>query len=216
MIEIRKLCKSYGSVQILSQVSVTLEDEDFAILYGTSGSGKTTFLRLLAGLEPVSGGEILFDGKIFSAPGILVPPNRRKLGFVFQEPGLWPHLKVSKNILYGCQGTSSERKLKLDFLASECRLKSLLLKYPGQLSMGEKRRVALARALAAKPRYLFLDEAFVNLDQELRNEMIQLVKSMKKNYDLTVIYVTHEQDDLNSFSARIWNCHEMSIVETEP
>ena len=139
---------------------------------GPSGSGKTTVLRAIAGFHPLSAGEILINGRLASYPGFTLPPERRRLGMVFQDCALFPHLDVAENIGFGLRGTASAQKRKIvaDLLAT-VGLAAMERRYPHELSGGQQQRVALARALAPRPDLILMDEPFSNLDIDMRERL---------------------------------------------
>ena len=192
--------KSFGSITALRAVSFTLEGREFLSLLGPSGCGKTTTLRLIAGFDRPDAGEILLDGKDI----LRVPPEKRHIGFVFQNYALFPHMSVTKNIAYGLKfrpGTDKNRRvcelLKLVDLAG------LERRMPAEISAGQKQRVALARALASHPRLLLLDEPLSALDAKLRESLRTQIRRIQHELRLSTIYVTHDQEEALAISDRI-------------
>ncbi|MBT3244810.1 MAG: ABC transporter ATP-binding protein [Bacteroidetes bacterium] len=212
MIEIREISKSFSNRQVLNQISLQIDDGETIILMGASGSGKTTLLRLIAGLEMPDHGTILFDRVIMSEPGFVQQAQHRRIGFIFQQPALWPHLTVKKNVLFGNKSVKSERNKVFIELAESCRLSEFINKYPAELSMGEQRRVALARALAANPSYVFLDEALVNLDLSMQHDMISFLKAQQQLKGFSLVYVTHQINDLKQIHGRLLTLHKGLLV----
>lgn len=196
MLEVRDVHHSFGSNEILKGVSFRLEKGRIGCLLGPSGCGKTTMLRCLAGFEPVTAGEIVFDGKVVSAPGANVPPEARRVGMVFQDFALFPHLDVLGNVAFGLRDLSRRaRTTRAEQLLETVGLAGLGSKFPHELSGGQQQRVALARALANGPEVLLLDEPFSNLDVELRERLGQELRDVIKRVNTTAVLVTHDQHE---------------------
>lgn len=196
MLEIELLSKSFdkGKTFALKDVSFYLKQGDVCAIVGESGSGKTTLARLIAGLETPDDGIIKIDGTIVSSTNKLVAPENRKVGLVFQDYALFPHLNLLQNVLYGIS-KDKNKKERAEEVLNLVGLNELKDRYPHQLSGGQQQRVALARALAPNPSLLILDEPFSNLDtmlrMQLRNEIFEIVK----NTGVTAIFVTHDTQD---------------------
>ena len=196
MIVVNHVTKSYGKVRGLEEVSLELNTGETLVILGPSGSGKTTLLRLIAGLEMPDEGEIYIDDSLASRPGWTLVPHKRNIGFVFQVSALWPHMTVAQNILFGLdtlpKNTVRDRVVEL---LDRTGLTGLQERYPDELSGGEARRVAIARSLAPHPRYLLLDEPLINLDPELKQEMLSLIKETTLQTEASLIYVTHDVNE---------------------
>jgi iron(III) transport system ATP-binding protein len=204
MILMDKVTKYKGGLTILNQVILEVPPTESVAIIGPSGSGKTTLLRLIAGLEMPDRGQIFIDGKLMSCPEWTLAPDKRGIGFVFQAPALWPHMTVAQNILFGLQGlTKKVARLRLEELLARTSLSGLADRYPHQISGGEARRVALARALAPRPRCLLLDEPLTNLDPELKEDMLCLIEESIWESRICSIYVTHDADEAERISERI-------------
>jgi iron(III) transport system ATP-binding protein len=203
-IEIRQLSKSLGAVQVLEGFSLDVKADTQVVILGASGSGKTTLLRLIAGLETPDGGEILLDGKPASRPDWVLPPFKRNLGMVFQSPALWPHMTAAENIRFGLHHLPKEesRRRTMDLMIS-LGLDGLSKRYPHELSGGEARRVALARALAPRPRLLLMDEPLTNLNPELIGQSLAVIHDHLEKYPSTLVYVTHDSQEAKSISSRV-------------
>ena len=161
-------------------------------MLGPSGSGKSTFLRLIAGLEPASSGAVWIDGRDMTK----VPPHRRDVAMVFQNPALYPHLSVFDNLAFGLRGrglSRSQARLRVNSLAGLLGLDHVLARSPGALSGGERQRVAIGRALAREPRVVLFDEPFSNLDVPLRAALREQVMELHRRFGTTMIHVTHDQ-----------------------
>jgi ABC-type sulfate/molybdate transport systems ATPase subunit len=202
LIEARNLYKKFDTSPALCGVSFLLEPGQEAIISGQSGSGKTTFLRLLAGLERPNSGEVYLNGELASYSGWLKPPHQRDLGFVFQSSTLWPHMTVRQNVAYGIRGRPVDKKKRIDEVLAHAGLSDLAQRYPAQLSGGQARRVALARSLAPLPKILLLDEPLVYLDSDARHEMLAWLHREICRQHMTVIWVTHNLEDLFEITAQ--------------
>lgn len=165
-------------------------------ILGESGSGKSTILRLLAGLETPQSGEIQMNDETFFDNKINVSPEKRGIGMVFQDYALFPHLTVKKNIQYGLSSLKkSERESRIQEVLSLVHLEGMENRYPHELSGGQQQRVALARAIAPRPEILLLDEPFSNLDAGLQGKIRREVRDILKSADMTAIFVTHDPED---------------------
>ena len=200
MIELKNISKSFGSVKALSEMSLTVNDKDRLVIAGPSGCGKTTLLRLIAGLETPNTGEILFDGELVSDAVTILAPQQRNIGFVFQRPALWPHMTVQQNIAFGM--TEKQNGI-MDQLLKETALDGLRKRFPHQLSGGEERRVAIARAVAPHPKYLLMDEPLVNLDRVAKTELLDMILKLVAEANMTLIYVTHDHEEADRISSNI-------------
>jgi molybdate transport system ATP-binding protein len=192
------------SVKLLKRVKgFTLDVEweignEVAVLFGSSGAGKSMTLQLIAGLMEPDAGFIRSNGSIFfdKISGINIPPQQRSFGYVFQDRVLFPHMTVRENIAYGLKGNSrEERNTRVSDMIRLFRLEGLENKPPSEISGGQKQRVALARALIERPKALLLDEPFTALDSSLRFEMRKLLQEVRNKFDIPVVLVTHDFDD---------------------
>jgi len=202
IIEIKNINVSYGSNHVLKDVSLNIENKDFYTFLGPSGCGKTTLLRLIAGFEKSSSGELFIDGKEVSN----LNPWERDVGMVFQNYALWPHMTVYKNISFGLEEKKLDKKdikSRVDEVLELVDLKDLSGRYPFQLSGGQQQRVALARTLVVKPKVLLLDEPLSNLDAKLRVQMRKELQDLHKKIGITSIFVTHDQEEANSMSTNL-------------
>jgi iron(III) transport system ATP-binding protein len=215
MIECSALAFSVGGRTILSNLELTVADGECVAVMGRSGAGKTTLLRLVAGLAVPSEGTIRVNGEVASvARSIRMAPSRRDIGFVFQVAALWPHMTVAQNLLYGMADLprAEARRRMMDAL-DVCRLAELALRLPQQLSGGEQRRVALARAIAPHPRHLLMDEPLTSLDADLRSELLQLVCEIVRSQDTALVYVTHDETEARTVGGRQM-CLENGLLVT--
>ena len=205
-IQIENLNKSFGAHHVLKDVSLEIEEKEFVTLLGPSGCGKTTTLRLLAGFLAPDRGEIRVSGRVLSSPEATVPPERRRMGMVFQNYAVWPHMSVFDNVAFGLKlarlGRAEVRERVARVLAA-VGLEGLEARHPAELSGGQQQRVALARSLVVEPSILLLDEPLSNLDAKLRERMRSELKSLQRGTGITFVYVTHDQAEAMALSDRI-------------
>jgi iron(III) transport system ATP-binding protein len=195
------------------ELSFSLARGVIGCLLGPSGCGKTTVLRCIAGFEPLQHGSIRIDGWQVSGPGCMVPPEQRRMGMVFQDYALFPHLSVAGNIAFGLRGARAERDARVAELAALVGLAAVLDKYPHEISGGQQQRVALARALAPRPELLLLDEPFSNLDVDLRERLSAEVREIIKASGATAILVTHDQQEAFAMADEVGVLHEGRIQQ---
>jgi iron(III) transport system ATP-binding protein len=202
MIAIENLSKNFGGFLALDQIGLTIGTGELFFLLGPSGCGKTTLLRHIAGFYQPDQGRILFDGKDVTR----LPPHLRNTGMVFQNYALWPHLTVEKNVAFGLEERHQPRA-EIDQRVIEAlravRLEDLGRRKIHELSGGQQQRVALARALVVRPSCLLLDEPLSNLDSQLRLEMRQEIRRICREFQLTSVYVTHDQQEALSIADRV-------------
>ena len=194
MIEVKELSKFYGNgesrFQVLKNISLKIEDGDFAVILGASGSGKSTLLNVMSGLERPEGGQVLYDGKDIAglSDSQLTKFRKENIGFIFQQYYLLPHMNVVKNVKMGAD-LAANRDYKA--VIEAVGLKDKLQKYPSELSGGEQQRVSVARALAKKPKVLFLDEPTGALDEKTGRQVLDYICKLQEQYSFTIIMVTH-------------------------
>jgi iron(III) transport system ATP-binding protein len=207
LLSLRHVSKRFGAHEALHLVSLDVRSGDAVAVFGPSGCGKTTLLRLIAGLEQPDSGEIWLDGtRAASVDGNVLAPNERRIGFVFQDLALWPHLTVEQQldfVLGSLKVARAQRRSRMRDALRMFRIDSLASRHPHELSGGEQQRVALARALVGSPRLLLLDEPFSSLDPELRISLRGELASLQQQLRVTMIYVTHEIDDATALATRI-------------
>lgn len=206
-INLDSVSKAYGKNQIFRNLSLTLEHGECFTLLGPSGCGKTVLMRLLAGFEQPDSGAISIGNEVVARPGAAqVPPDRRDIGVVFQDYAVWPHMSVFQNVSYPLKIAKTDKdELKARTLAAieMVNMKGLENRLPSELSGGQQQRVALARALVAQPSIMLLDEPLTNLDANLREEMRFEIKELQRKLDITVFYVTHDQEIALAISDRM-------------
>lgn len=203
-ISLHNISKSFGKKEVITDLSLEMEDGKFTTLLGSSGCGKTTLLRMIAGLETPDSGEILFDGEpVFSVEkNINAPPEKRNLSFVFQDFALWPHMTVFENVAFGLRARKQKENLKerVQEALDAVKLSDLAGRYPHELSGGQQQRVAFARAIIIKPQCILFDEPLSALDAQLRESMRLEIKQMTSKLNMTSVFVTHDQSEAMSMS----------------
>lgn len=196
MLEIRNISFGYGVQNVFDGFSLNVSNGEIVALLGASGSGKSTVLRLISGLETPSSGDIILDGKSL----LDLPPEDRRVGMVFQDYALFPHLNVRCNIAFSLK---NKKDPSVDEMLEVVGMESFEHRFPHELSGGEKQRVALARALVYRPKFMLLDEPFSNLDQDLKRGMRMEVLKILRSYSSGAIIVTHDVEDAEAIASRI-------------
>jgi len=202
LLEVRAVAKRFGALEVLKRISINVAAGEFITLLGESGSGKTTMLRLIAGFEQPSSGEIWMNGERLDT----LPPYKRRVNTVFQQYALFPHFNVRDNVAYGLRVTnapSNEIDTRVADALRMVKMDSFASARPATLSGGQQQRVALARALVNRPLLLLLDEPLSALDANLRKEMQSELKSLQREVGITFLFVTHDQDEAMALSDRI-------------
>ncbi len=208
MLKLDQVRCEYDDVPVVSDVSFHVNEGDICSLLGPSGCGKTTLLRAIAGFVDVAAGSIEVDGKTLSRAGQTLAPEKRQVGMVFQDYALFPHLTVAENVAFGISTQPpKKRQARVSALLELVHLSGTEHRYPTELSGGQQQRVALARALAPGPRLLLMDEPFSNLDAELRKRLSLEVRDILKDYGITAVLVTHDQDEAFAFSDHVGLLH---------
>lgn len=208
-----KVTRAFGDLKAVDAVDLEIRDGEFFTLLGPSGSGKTTCLRMIAGFDRPTRGEIYLHGRNVTA----LPPYEREVNTVFQDYALFPHMSVGDNIAYGPMIRNvpkPERMAQTEKMLDLVRLSGLARRKPSQLSGGQRQRVALARALINQPRILLLDEPLGALDLKLRQEMQIELKSLQQRLGITFVYVTHDQEEALSMSDRLAVFNKGKIEQT--
>ncbi|MTI61778.1 MAG: ABC transporter ATP-binding protein [Firmicutes bacterium] len=203
-----------NSIDIIDDLSLSINKGETVCILGESGSGKSSILRLLAGLEEPYDGYIEIDKKVMKDSNIYLPPENRGIGMVFQDYALFPHMTVAKNITYGFTDLKkAERRKRLNEVMELVDIKELADRYPYQLSGGQQQRVALARAIAPQPRVLLLDEPFSNLDANLKDKIREKLKEIIKKINITTILVSHDIEDALNIADRLVIIKEGQVIE---
>jgi ABC-type sugar transport system ATPase subunit len=201
-IELRGVCKSFGDVEVIRNVSLSVNEGEFLVLVGPSGCGKSTLLRCIAGLEPITSGKLLLNGVDMTTS----EPVSRGVAMVFQSYALYPHMTVEENIGFGMKiagQSNAEIKARVFEIAKFLKLEGLLARKPKALSGGQRQRVAIGRALARKPKLFLFDKPLSNLDASLRGEMRVELAKLHNNLGNTMIYVTHDQVEAMTLGERM-------------
>src|SRR5881275_2598011 len=212
-ITLQRVRKSFGPVNIIKDANLDIENGSFVVFVGPSGCGKTTLLRLIAGLEDVSGGQILIDGKNV----VDVPPAKRGLSMVFQSYALYPHMSVRGNIAFGLKMAGLPRpeiERKVEAAAATLNLTPYLDRKPRELSGGQRQRVAIGRAIVREPKAFLFDEPLSNLDAALRVQMRLEIAQLHASLATTMIYVTHDQVEAMTLADKIVVLNSGSIEQT--
>jgi iron(III) transport system ATP-binding protein len=213
-LELQGIVQRYGNHTVVDGVDFKLETGSIACLLGPSGCGKTTLLRCIAGFEDIAGGEIRIHGQAVSRPGQRTPPEKRRVGMVFQDYALFPHLTVEDNVAFGLQAApSGEIRRRVEELLATVGLAGQGRKYPHELSGGQQQRVALARALAPRPQLILLDEPFSNLDVDLRERLSVEVRDILKREGSTAVLVTHDQHEAFAMADEVGVMHQGRIQQ---
>lgn len=211
------LKKRFGDVTAVDGIDLQVWPGEFVYLLGPSGCGKTTALRLIAGLERLDGGVIRIGGYEVAGPGRHLPPEDRRVGIVFQDYALFPHLTVAENVAYGLAGWPRRAaRARVEELLRLVGLDGLDRRLPHELSGGQQQRLALARALAPAPRLILLDEPFSNLDRGLRRRLQEEVRAILKRAGATALFVTHDQEEALSMADRVAILWEGRLVQSGP
>ncbi|KKI89105.1 transporter [Bacillus sp. SA1-12] len=219
--EITKVSKNFGKTEALSSIDLSIKDGEFIAILGPSGCGKTTLLKLLAGFDSPSSGQICIGGECVGKKNESIPPERRNIGMVFQSFALWPHMNVAEHIRFPllhhrflADDLKANMEKRVEEVLHIVELHAFSKRMPYELSGGQKQRVALARAIAAKPALLLMDEPLSSLDAELRMEMRREIQSLHRMTGATIIYVTHDQDEALAMADRIVVMNNGKIQQT--
>jgi iron(III) transport system ATP-binding protein len=214
LLELREIECRYGTSRAVRDLSFRVRRGSIACLLGPSGCGKTTVLRAIAGFEPISAGEIELRGQVVSQPGLVVPPEQRRIGMVFQDYALFPHLSAQENVGFGLRSLSrQQRRARAEELLALVDLAGFGERFPHELSGGQQQRVSLARALAPRPEIVLLDEPFSSLDVELRERLGVQVHDIFKDQGITALMVTHDQHEAFAIADQIGIMRAGEIVQ---
>lgn len=214
-LELQGIRKRFGSANVLEDVNLQIREGELVTLLGPSGCGKSTLLRCIAGLADIDGGRILLDGKDIAK----LPPRSREIGMVFQAYALFPNLTVGQNIEYGLKMRGIDkaaRRSRAEELLAVVELTDKRDAYPQQLSGGQQQRVALARSLAVRPKVLLLDEPLSALDAQIRKNLRTEIRAIQRQFNMTTIFVTHDQEEALTLSDRVCLMNKGRIVQEGP
>jgi len=211
-----RLTKSYGATRVLDDISLAVEHGEFVAILGPSGCGKTTLLRQVAGFDKADSGRIVIGETEVTGPATHVPPERRRIGIVFQSYALWPHMSVAENVAYGLEVAGvkePERARRVDAALALVDLEGYAARSPSMLSGGQRQRVALARCLVTEPSLVLLDEPLANLDVHLRAAMEREFALFHERTGTTMLYITHDQAEAMALADRIAVMSEGRILQ---
>ncbi|HSJ99557.1 MAG TPA: ABC transporter ATP-binding protein, partial [Myxococcota bacterium] len=215
IVSVRSVTKRYGATVAVDGATLELNPGRITCLLGPSGCGKSTLLRVIAGLEHADEGEIEAGGRLLLGPRTNVPPEERRIGFVFQDFALFPHLTALDNVMFGLKGEpATEARARASELLERFRLSARASAWPHSVSGGEQQRVAIARALAPRPTALLLDEPFSGLDGDLRSQVIESVLAGLRDTEAAVLVVTHDPEEAMLLGDHIVLMSEGRIVQS--
>lgn len=212
MIIIKNLIKKYGETIAVKDLNIEVKNSELVSILGPSGCGKSTLLYMLAGIVEPTSGEIFFNGTKVND----IPIEKRNIGMVFQNYSLYPHMTVLENLMFPLRMADVKKKVALEdahTIAKTLRIEELLKRKPKELSGGQQQRVAIGRALIKKPKLLLMDEPFSNLDAALRVEMREEVRELQKSFNITTLFVTHDQEEAMAISDRILLMNKGQLIQ---
>lgn len=203
ILEVKELSISYDSTPVLKDFNLNLAAGEILAIKGESGVGKTSLLNTLAGFLPINAGLITLDGNIISEKNFTLAPQKRNIGVVFQDPSLFSHMTIEKNIAFGLHKLNKKEQYeRVNLLSKLVEINTRLNAYPHKLSGGQQQRVALIRSIAPHPKVLLLDEPFAHLDAQSRQSICKKTKAYLKQHNISTIIVTHYADDADNISDR--------------
>ena len=211
ILQLQNITKAFGDTQVLRGISIDIQEGEFITFLGSSGCGKTTTLRIIAGLESPDSGSVILEGRDVTA----LAPNQRDVNTVFQNYALFPHMTVEQNIAYSLRlkkVPKPRQRREVEEVLELVQLPGYQRRMPSELSGGQRQRVAIARALASRPRVLLLDEPLGALDLQLRRQMQLELKRLQQRLGITFLYITHDQEEALNMSDRIVVLNEGAIA----
>jgi ABC-type Fe3+/spermidine/putrescine transport system ATPase subunit len=197
---------------ILRNLNLKVKEGDFVAITGASGSGKTSLLRAICGLETPNEGQIILDNSIIFNKEVSIPTEKRNIGLVIQEKVLFPHMNTRQNIEFGISKSKNRSELSSDIM-KKLKIQKLSEKYPHQLSGGESQRVALARSIVMRPKLLLLDEPFSGLDTELKTTIYPAIKTILEENNITCLMVTHDLEEVKALSDKLLKLESGKLLE---
>ena len=211
-LKVKNVNLSFNNNEILKELNLTIDQGNFVAITGASGSGKTSILRVICGLESPNQGEIILDNSLLLNKEIFIPTEKRNIGLVIQEKVLFPHLNARQNIEFGISSKTDKQNLSNEIM-EKLNIKQLAEKYPHELSGGESQRVALARSIVMKPKLLMLDEPFTGLDKDLKMKIYPEIKSILQASKITTLMVTHDLNEVKALADKCFNLESGKLVE---
>ena len=211
-LKLKNINLTFGKEKILDGLNLSINKGQFIAITGVSGSGKTSLLRIICGLEKPNDGEVHLDNNILLNDKISIPTEKRNIGLVIQEKVLFPHLNVKKNIEFGISTQNNKQDISKDIM-EKLNILDLAKKYPHELSGGESQRVALGRSIVMKPKVLMFDEPFTGLDKELKIKIYPIIKSILLKNEITAIMVTHDLNEVKALADQCYNLKSGKLIE---
>ncbi len=211
-LKLKNINLTFGKEKILDGLNLSINKGQFIAITGVSGSGKTSLLRIICGLEKPNDGEVHLDNNILLNDKISIPTEKRNIGLVIQEKVLFPHLNVKKNIEFGISTKNNKQDISIDIM-EKLNILDLAKKYPHELSGGESQRVALGRSIVMKPKVLMFDEPFTGLDKELKIKIYPIIKSILLKNEITAIMVTHDLNEVKALADQCYNLKNGKLIE---
>ena len=211
-LKVKNINLTFGKEKILDGLNLSINKGQFIAITGVSGSGKTSLLRIICGLEKPNDGEVHLDNNILLNDKISIPTEKRNIGLVIQEKVLFPHLNVKKNIEFGISTKNNKQDISKDIM-EKLNILDLAKKYPHELSGGESQRVALGRSIVMKPKVLMFDEPFTGLDKELKIKIYPIIKSILLKNEITAIMVTHDLNEVKALADQCYNLKNGKLIE---
>ena len=211
-LKVKNINLTFGKEKILDRLNLSINKGQFIAITGVSGSGKTSLLRVICGLEKPNDGELHLDNNILFNDKITIPTEKRNIGLVIQEKVLFPHLNVKKNIEFGISTQNNKQDISKDMM-EKLNILDLAKKYPHELSGGESQRVALGRSIVMKPKVLMFDEPFTGLDKELKIKIYPTIKSILLKNEITAIMVTHDLNEVKALADQCYNLKNGKLIE---
>ena len=211
-LKVKKIDLSYDKNRILRGLNLVVDEGHFVAITGASGSGKTSLLRVICGLESPKSGEIILDNSILFNKDISIPTEKRNIGLVIQEKVLFPHLNTKENIEFGISSNKNKNHLSSEIM-QRLNIQSLANKYPHELSGGESQRVALGRSIVMKPKLLMMDEPFTGLDKKLKVKIYPEIQSILNDSKITALMVTHDLNEVKALADKCFNLESGKLTE---
>ena len=211
-LKVKKIDLSYDKNRILRGLNLVVDEGHFVAITGASGSGKTSLLRVICGLESPKSGEIILDNSTLFNKDISIPTEKRNIGLVVQEKVLFPHLNTKENIEFGISSNKNKNYLSIEIM-KRLNIQSLANKYPHELSGGESQRVALGRSIVMKPKLLMMDEPFTGLDKKLKVKIYPEIQSILNDSKITTLMVTHDLNEVKALADKCFNLESGKLTE---